>query len=216
MAQQNLKVVKATARNDLRAAIEKHEAARESVTKVAKAHAEAEQTLHGCWRASDAAEAALAEAKENEVERVAAAALGEAEGELSEEDARAAVTRAANDEEVARRTRDALAERLKRESGKVEWAARAVDKAAADVLRAEAPPVEVIDAELAALESRVMSLQNLRRFLREPPTLGGPPPSGPWRDAHEALKGDAERRACRADRRRWWQSESWRRSRRRP
>ena len=123
-------------REQLAEAIARHAAALDTVRRVGQAREGADETVYRARDALKAAETALKEAQAGEGARLAAVALGE-DGGVSVADAEAAVTQAANDLSIARRTRDALDERAQREAKEVERAKEAIDKCIGAVVKTE-------------------------------------------------------------------------------
>jgi hypothetical protein len=111
-----------------------------------------------------AAERALKDAEAGEGARLAAAALGEADGILSAVDAEAARVTAANDLAIARRTRDGLTERAQREATEVERAREAIDKCVAAVVQTEATVAKLL-ADAKAVQDDLINKRIVLRHL---------------------------------------------------
>jgi inosine/xanthosine triphosphate pyrophosphatase family protein len=150
-------------RAELAAAIERHAAAVEAVRRVGEAREQAAEVVYRASDALRAAEAALKEAQADEDAWLAAKALGEDAG-ISAADAEAAVTRAANDLAVARRTRDALDERVQRGAAEVERAREAVAKCVTAVAKSEAPAARLL-AEARLLQNDLVARRIVLRHL---------------------------------------------------
>ena len=181
MSKSNLKLAAARSpeRQALAEAIERHEAALDSVRRVNQAHKESREVA---YRASDAlkvAETAVEKAQADGNARLAAAALGEIDGP-STADLEAAVAQATNDLSIARRTRDALAQRAQREAAEVEGAERKVDAALRAVLASECSGViDALMSEGNALRAQLRSKTALVRFLKNHAFESWPPNATP-------------------------------------
>ena len=168
MAKPNLKLAgdtppRSPERVELASAIERHAAALDVVRRVGEAREQAAEVVYHAADALKAAEAALAEAQADEGARLAAAALGEA-ADISAADAEAAVTRAANDLNIARRTRGALDERGQREAAEVDRAEKALGKCVAAVAKSEAPAARLL-AEARLLQNDLVARRIVLRHL---------------------------------------------------
>jgi len=151
-------------RVELASAIEHHAAALDAVRRVSHAREQADEVVYRAADALEAAETALKEAQAGEGARLAAAALGEADGIPSAADAEADVTRAANDLNIARRTRDALDERAQREAAEVERAQTALGKCIGAVVRSEVDTTRLL-AEARSLQDALISKRVQLRYL---------------------------------------------------
>ena len=168
MSRPNLKLageppVRSPERETLAAAIERHNAALDTVRRVGQAREGADETV---YRASDKlkeTEKALKEAQAGEAAYLAAVALGENPG-VSVSVAEAAVTRASNDLAVARRTRDALGQRAEDEAREVEKASEAIEKCIGAVVKAEVDVARLLEEAQVAqadLISKRVALRHL-------------------------------------------------------
>jgi hypothetical protein len=189
-------------REALAAVIGRYTGAVEEVARVQSAIVHAEETAFAVRDTLITAEAALAEAKANEGNRLAAIALGESCG-ASVEDAEVAVTKAQNDLNATRATRDALQARLERADNTALYTRMALDDAIRDVLKAETP-IERLLSEFRALHETFIAHRRALEWLegqgampknifwrnaqREWSDAG----EAPWKAAVAALKVDAD------------------------
>jgi hypothetical protein len=208
MSKSNLKLAEAPPprtpeRQRLAEAIEAHAAAVKQVQHVQERHEHAEQVV---FRASDkleAAQRASEKAKASESERIASAALGEADTDLmSVTDAELAVAQATNDLTVSRRIRDALQERLAREKAEVTRAKEAIERAVAAAAKSDPPAVALV-LEQERVNRRLAELHHIFSFLGRSdaspvsnygfwPNAASAAVVDPWRAALEALRTDPD------------------------
>jgi len=154
-------------RQALAEAIERRTAALDAVKRINQAHEESTEVAYRASQALKVAEAAFVEAQADGDAHLAAAVLGELDGRPSAADIEAAVTQAANDLSIARRTRDALAQRAQREATEAEGAERQVEEAVRAVLASEASvTIDATLREAAALQDQLGAKRALLSFLR--------------------------------------------------
>jgi chromosome segregation ATPase len=142
-----------------------HAAALKQVKQVQEACEHAWEVVMRADGKLEAAQKALQTAKESESELVAAVALGETDtGLTSVAEAEASATQATNDLAVARRTREALEQRLRREEAEVKRLSGAIERAVVAVVKAD-PPVAALLAEQEQVNRRMGELVHILSFL---------------------------------------------------
>jgi len=183
-------------RQVLAEAIERRTVALDAFKRVNQAHEESTEVVYRASEALKIAETAVEQAQADGDARLAAAALGEIENA----DLEAALAQAANDLSIARRTRDALAQRAQREATEVEGAERKVEEAVRAVLASEcAGIIAELMSEGTALREQLCAKIALLRFLKTAAFKSWPPSEVPepvqkflntatdnWSDGHPA------------------------------
>lgn len=161
--QASLKDAEAAPRESLAAAIKDHDEVLASQKRVTEALEHASETVRACRHGVAKAEAQLAEAQANASRRLAAVALGEPVS-ISTQDATNALTKAQNDLDVARATRESLDARQQRTYEALALAKRNVDAAVRNVIGGSVHVAELIEQATAARD-RCVEFRALLRWL---------------------------------------------------